>query len=261
MKKRNLIKRLTSSIILSTLLLPNIVLASTYSEINYGQEILNKSSIPVIEEKILNAKGFKVSDSDGTIVNYFYKRNRDVSKEDIQKIDAWGRDVIEKSGANKKKTQKEKAKFITAYLKTRYLYDVDAVLNSDLWESAQTGTLASKGTAICTGSALGLVRVLDLMEIESYMAYSYKGGSHAVVRAYLDGTWTTIEPTSYEKKFNLLDYIKKDSRYDINVFPEDITYVVSREELRPGYQTKYVVCIEKDIEDFLSENNFKFYGY
>lgn len=260
MKNRFSMKKVVIVSLLITTFIPQLAFASAYSGINYGVDNVDLSQVPSIEKDILAAKGFRSGGSNGFLINYYDPKYKDVTSKDMLDIDTWAKSVVEKSGANKKKTQREKIKSITLYLKNEYPYDIDAIKTGDTYDAARVGTLFYKNKAICTGCTLGLVRILDTIGIESYMAFSWTNGSHAVTRAFADEKWITIEPTGYFGGFSIINFMNQGYDVEDAVFPKSITFVNSMEELKSPHKTKYTVYARKDIEDFLSENNFIVYG-
>lgn len=260
MKIKFTIKRIIITALCVTTFIPQLAFASTYSGVNYGVDNVDFGQVSSIEKDILVAKGFRHGGSKGLLKNYYDPKYEDITPENMAEIDAWAKDVVEKSGANTKKMQKEKIKSVALYLKNEYPYDIEAIETGNTYEAAFVGTLLRKNKAICTGYTLGLIRILDTMGIESYMAFSWTNESHAVTRAFADGKWITVEPTGYPGSFSIIDFMNKGYDVDDYVFPSSITFVNSKEELKSPHKTRYAVYARKDIEDFLSKNNFMVYG-
>lgn len=231
---------------------------------NDEDDIVNRpEEITEIENEIIMQKGFVYDGmKDGFRDLYTHYSEPLLEDEEMLAVNKWAKDVAKKSGAIKQKTDLGKAKYAAAFIKSNYPY---GAIDESVGNDSAVGALYKHGRATCGGFSYAFIRVLDVMGIESYKANSRKDGvSHAVTRAYLDGKWKTLEPTGYEKSYDLhKDLISGRDIDNFIIIPaKAINYVYSNDELWDNnYRTKYVVHIDKDIEDYLSKNNFKIYGY
>lgn len=219
-----------------------------------------------IDKKVLEAKGFTYLPEyasfnghevgkGGAIVDYYFddgENYREISESDFKEVDKWAIDVYEKSGAVEKTSEKEKVRNIAAYLMSNYKYNMED--GNDYWYDS----LYRYGKAKCTGFSLGLVRILENIGIKSYFAKADCGGSHAVVRAKLDGVWTTVETTATSNAYNFFEDLAQGEDIDEDIFPTNISYVNSKEDFSK-YNTEYKVIINKEVENYLDNHSFEVY--
>lgn len=246
-----------------------IVLTMLAPQTSYAQPLIDMEDIFTdIEKAVMEAKGFNWRTDLGGDIDPFYIRENfaPITKEEMIQIDNWCEDVINKSGASRQKTQRDKAIMLTIYLKSFFPYNVNAFSSQYNYDkSTQLRAIPYLGTATCSGYAKILVRLLDVAGIESYVAQGkHKGSHHDTVRAYLDGKWISIEATGHEQTYNYYNHLG-DKRYlESVVFPQinhDIAYVYKFDDINKAYGCDYNIYVRKDIENFLSKNNFNIYGY
>lgn len=251
--------------LIGTLLAPKMSYASTEPLIDIDTIFTD------LEKKIMLRKGFDWRTDLGGYIDPVYIDETDppITKEEMATIDDWCRKVIEVSGASKAYSQREKAMLLSMYLKTMFPGNAGEYIP----EASQIRSIPYRGKAQCAGFSRILVRLLDVSGIESYVALCrLNNGEHAVVRAFLDGKWETIETTGHIKTYNYYQHKNNMSEIEGDFFPEkktSITYFVGVipyqhspvKEFKKDMGTEYNIFIEKDIEDYLSNNNFNIYGY
>lgn len=257
--------------LIGTLLAPKMSYASTEPLIDMDTIFTD------LEKKIMNRKGFDWRVDLGGYIDPVYINETDppITEQEMKNIDDWCKKVIKVSGAAKAKTQKEKAMLLSMYLKTMYPYDVAGNTNIIKYipEASQIRSIPYRGKAQCAGFSRILVRLLDVSGIESYVPFCrLNNTSHAVVRAFLDGKWETIETTGHFTTYNYYQHRNNMSEIEGDFFPEQrtpITYFIGtipypygpEDDFNEDNGTEYNVFVEKDIEDYLSKNNFNIYGY
>lgn len=250
---------------LSLILLPissskaEIVIDDATTESERNTLIDMDSIFTDLEKKIMARKGFSYITDLGGYVNpvYISEDNPPITKAEMDAIDNWCKEVLTLTGADKTKTQKEKARILATYLKNSYPYDYKSDGSIEFNnKSSQIRSVPMYGIAQCAGFSKILVRLLDNANIESYVPFTRAFSDwHAVVRAYLDGKWVTIETTighiTFPEEEDRVAYISGVIPYGHG--PSADFY--------KSYGTNYNIFIETDIEDYLSKNNFNIYGY
>lgn len=269
----NKIRKYTIVILSFLMLFPNFVFANQQFKTRDFKDAIEGENINLtdLEKRVLQGKGFAYRKNNNNgydewqLTNYYRSpKDSKIDYLEMEKIDAWANDVIAKSGALKQKTQRDQVKYVVSYIKSNFLYDTAIQNSGEYGVASQIGSIPNRNSAMCGGFAYGVVRVLDILDIESYLALGTdEGGYHATVRAYLDGEWELIEPTGYTSKYDLMRDLKKGRDIDKYIYPKDVTYVSTVEESKKSsnYNTRYVICQEKEVEDFLSQNDFIIFGY
>lgn len=261
--------KIIASALALAILIPNVAHASNKVEatkenstFNYIEEDGKYKIIEPVEKKVLHRKGFRYDSQLDRFVDVNYVSDIILTDIEMEAVNDWAAGVYELSGAAYQNTDKAKARNIATYLKSAFLYDRDTRDSDNFNVASQIRSLPFRGRAMCKGFTLALVRVLDVAGIESYAASCTSGGVfHSVVRAYLDGQWTTIEATGYGEHYNLMDDMINGKDIEEDVFPTDQTFLKPGSDLKQDYGTKYNIAIDQEIEDFLANNDFVIYGY
>ena len=224
------------------------------------------------ELKVMNAKGFDPRYDLGDDYNYS-NDHIPINKDTMKQINDWAKLAYRVSGAAKVKGERNKARLMAAYLTTFYPYDLASISSGDydtMWKVSSLTAIPFRAKAACMGFSHMLVRMLDVIGIESYQTMACmkdpdgtNPGYHSVVRAYLDGRWTTVETTGTIGPNQLYQDVIRGMNMDEAIFP-NAYYVGSESELykiagRTNY--RYEVVVDKEIEDYLKNNNFIIYGY
>lgn len=251
------------------LLLGSVMLLPSISSANNGK--LVEAIFTDMEKQAMSAKGFDYQKDLGRVdsLNYQYDINPPITRYEMEQINDWCRQVYHVSYADKQSTEKQKALYLAIYLRSCFRYDTTYKNTGDynaLVRSAHLRALPYTGKATCKGFSLALVRLLDFIGIESYVVDASKDHEgHAMVRAYLDGHWTTIETTPGIEPFNFYEYLYDKQFINSSIFVSNITYVNSYKDLQiyPAFETtaNYYVLTNKNLEKYLAKNNFIIYDY
>lgn len=149
------------------------------------------------DENVENNKFKTIDISMGVTECFFTKEvyNKDKYKSNIAKIDA----MINASGANKMKTEREKAIRFSKYLRINYFYnsDINNFSVENQLKSRSPYSISDYGTAVCEGYAYTFNQAMLRMGIVSHEVHDSK---HMQVLANLDNKWTYLEVTGYAKE-------------------------------------------------------------
>lgn len=262
--RKKIIKKSLALILGSLMLLPSISSAN--------EEKLVEVVFTEMEKEAMWAKGFDYrKDLGGEIDPVFYtnETNPPLTRYEMEQINEWCRQVYHASLASQQKTQTQKALYLSIYLRSFIPYDMTYEITKDLEDVMRSSHLRAipyYGSATCKGFAVTLVRLLDIAGIESYVAMGSKDHEgHAMVRAYLDGKWKTIEATPWMEPFNFYEHLNNKKFLNDSVFVKNIKYVNSYKDLQiyPSFKTTkdFYVLTNKKLENYLAKNNFIIYDY
>lgn len=158
--------------------------------------------------------------------------------------------LAEKAGVGGQSTQLGKAAALNAYLKNTFPYANDG---SDHYQMSSIFSLTEYGKGKCAGFAMTLARALNTLGIDAYFAKASLRSTedHAVVRAFLDGRWYTIEatPSIGMKQTSTANELEKIKSSGFSI--------VSSEA---GLNQVKTVYVNADAEQWLLDNNRRF-GY
>lgn len=213
-----------------------------------------------IEKLVAEAKGFAYNPDNDSIIDFHSKTKEPINEAELKEIDEWAKWVYEESGASKQKSETNKALYLAAYLKTVYPYDDQSYETFDYKKASQIRSIPYNEKAMCIGFSYALVRLLDVIGIESYETSAVKDGdTHSVVRAYLDNRWQTIEASGGDANYNYFNDLKRgNTKY---ILPRSVEYVHNYWDIFKNSKSRYVVYVNKDIENYLENNNLKIFGY
>lgn len=248
-----------------------IVIDDAVSASQVKEDLVTVEFTP-LEKKLMNGKGFDYRYDLGG--DYDYSDGRiPLNEYTMYQINDWAKTAYYKSGAADVKGERNKARLMAAYLTTYYPYDSESIESEDvktMWKASSLTSLPFRAKSACMGYSYMLVRMLDILGIESYQTMACmkdpdgtNPGYHSVVRAHLDGKWTTIETTGTIGPNQLHQDVMNGYNMDNEIFPK--AYQVGSEEAlyQIAGQTKhrYEIVVDKEIEDYLANNNFIIYGY
>ena len=121
--------------------------------------------------------------------------NKEKYKSNLSKIDA----MINASGANKMKTEKEKAIRFVQYLNINYFYntDINNFSVENQLKSRSPYSISDYGTAVCEGYVYTFNQAMLRMGIVSHEVHD---SNHMQVLANLDNKWTYLDVSGYAKE-------------------------------------------------------------
>ncbi|EKX95148.1 hypothetical protein [Peptostreptococcus anaerobius] len=121
--------------------------------------------------------------------------NKEKYKSNLSKIDT----MINDSGANEMKTEKEKAIRFAQYLKINYFYntDINNFSVENQLKSRSPYSISDYGTAVCEGYTYTFNQAMLRMGIVSHEVHD---SNHMQVLANLDNKWTYLDVSGYAKE-------------------------------------------------------------